>query len=350
MNFSSTGATSIDLCAHDLGVFSRFRQSTCFFGCEVTSPFSGVEFRAVGAGHQVDRFHLNTALREFRPNIIVVHQHLRTAAKTARDLRDTKLLLFRHGRTREDSSLRRFLNQRDYNVLAGTVWVSQTARAHFLKQYPQCKASSWVIHNGIDCDLWRPARKQRRVLFVGRARQDKGVFDALRAFERANLQDWEMEFVLAVTNYEERQTFNRLKELAAEMEAATPTFHVNLSAEQVRAKTASATISLVPSIVQEGFGRTAIEALACGNALVATRSGGLVEAAGDAALFVLPQAPEDLARALNELVADPDRMRKLGEDGRQHVMQNFDIRAVAQKFDGLLEQVVAGETATEPAL
>ena len=57
----------------------------------------------------------------------------------------------------------------------------------------------------------------------------------------------------------------------------------------------SAAIAIVPSIFPEPFGRTAIEAFAGGAALVASRSGGLSEVVGDAALTLERVTPEAIS-------------------------------------------------------
>jgi glycosyltransferase involved in cell wall biosynthesis len=51
-----------------------------------------------------------------------------------------------------------------------------------------------------------------------------------------------------------------------------------------------ARLLLVPSTAPEGFGRVAAEARMCGIPVIASRAGGLPEAAGDRALLVPPQA------------------------------------------------------------
>ena len=53
------------------------------------------------------------------------------------------------------------------------------------------------------------------------------------------------------------------------------------------------------------FGLAALEALASGAALICTRQGALPEVAGEAALYVEPADPAQLAAAITSLATDP---------------------------------------------
>ena len=70
-----------------------------------------------------------------------------------------------------------------------------------------------------------------------------------------------------------------------------------------------------PSLL-EGFGLSALEAMAAGKAVVASRVGGLMEVVADSVTgdLVPPGNPEDLALAIAGLLEDPDR--RSGTAGR----------------------------------
>jgi len=100
-------------------------------------------------------------------------------------------------------------------------------------------------------------------------------------------------------------------------------------------------IVAVPSHV-EPFGLAALEAMAAGRPVVATRVGGLPEvvAEGATALLVPPRDPDSLALALRDLLDDPVRRGEFGRLGRQRASNVFSEQAHAgaltRTYDSLL--------------
>src|SRR5205085_11788895 len=87
---------------------------------------------------------------------------------------------------------------------------------------------------------------------------------------------------------------------------------------ELAALLASAEIACVPSLY-EGFSLPTVEAMACATPLVVSRAGALPEvvgADGECADLVPPGDAAALTRALEALLDDPRRRRRLGESGR----------------------------------
>ena len=76
---------------------------------------------------------------------------------------------------------------------------------------------------------------------------------------------------------------------------------------------------------REGYGVVAREAMAYGRPVVATAVGGLVDAVEDGVTGILvpPRAANALRTALEELLADPELRRQLGEAGRERAQERF---------------------------
>jgi len=106
----------------------------------------------------------------------------------------------------------------------------------------------------------------------------------------------------------------------------------------------SAEVACVPSLY-EGFSLPAVEAMACGPPLVASRAGALPEvvgADGPCGQLVAPGDVEQLAAALAVLLDDPDRRRWMGAAARSRAVERFGWRAVAERTAAVYERAVAG--------
>ncbi len=76
----------------------------------------------------------------------------------------------------------------------------------------------------------------------------------------------------------------------------------------------AAEVVVLPSLY-EGFGFPALEAMACGTAVVVSSGGALPEIVGEAAIIVDPLRPEELAEAIRATLEDSQRRSSLIEKG-----------------------------------
>jgi glycosyltransferase involved in cell wall biosynthesis len=100
-------------------------------------------------------------------------------------------------------------------------------------------------------------------------------------------------------------------------------------------------ISVQASAAEEGTSNSILEAMACGRPVVATDIGGNREVVehGKTGLIVPPRDPEALARALLDLLASPELIRKMGQAARASVRARFSretmIRATIEAYGGV---------------
>jgi rhamnosyl/mannosyltransferase len=98
----------------------------------------------------------------------------------------------------------------------------------------------------------------------------------------------------------------------------------------------------------EAFGLVMVEAMSYRKPVVATRIPGSgvtwVNVHGETGLNAEPGDPADLARALKQLLNDPDLAKELGEGGRRRFEQNFTL----EKMIGALTQVYSSIGVTGP--
>jgi glycosyltransferase involved in cell wall biosynthesis len=119
-----------------------------------------------------------------------------------------------------------------------------------------------------------------------------------------------------------------------------------LPVEEKIALYSHADVFCCPSIY-EPFGIINLEAMACGTPVVASAVGGIKEVvvSGETGLLIPfeargatdfePRDPErfarDLAAAMNDLLADPERRMRMGQRSRQRVERLFSWKSVARR-------------------
>jgi glycosyltransferase involved in cell wall biosynthesis len=105
---------------------------------------------------------------------------------------------------------------------------------------------------------------------------------------------------------------------------------------------------LVVSSDNEGTPVSAIEAMAAGCPVVATRVGGLPDLIDDykTGRLVPPREPDALTNAVLSLLHDPQMARELGQNGRESVRHRFTIQRLLSDVDDLYTQLLAGKAMT----
>ncbi|MFF4960041.1 glycogen synthase [Streptomyces sp. NPDC001222] len=235
--------------------------------------------------------------------------------------------------------------------------VSGAMREDILRCYPALDpARVHVVHNGIDTSLYRPddgtdvlARlgldpSRPYVLFVGRITRQKGVPHLLRAVRNITP---EAQVVLCAGAPDTPETDREFRDLYKELSLSREGVHwipKMLPRPEVIQLLTHAAVFVCPS-VYEPLGIVNLEAMACGTAVVASRTGGIPEVVDDGRTGLLVDVDDDfeehLARALDTLLADPAAAERMGEAGRQRAVREFGWATVARRTVHLYEKVLA---------
>ena len=186
-------------------------------------------------------------------------------------------------------------------------------------------------------DLFTPngTRDPRLILFVGRLNAQKGARHLIRAVATMH-QHTRLRIIGDGPDADALRRQAGAQGLANRVEWLPPQPQHALVAHYRRAG-----IVVVPSI-EEGLGMVAVEAQLCGAAVVASASGGLPDVVQDgrSGVLVPPASPEPLARALDALVASPERAAALGAEGRRTALATFSPDTVAERYADLYRQAL----------
>ena len=184
-----------------------------------------------------------------------------------------------------------------------------------------------TIPAGVDLDLFRPMPKQaaraalglngdKVVLYVGRLEPLKGVDILIEALSR--LDDQTGIRLMVVGGSLEGGELPRLKSWAEQLGlGANVTFTGSVDQSKLPLYYNAADVFALPSYY-ESFGLVALEAMACGTPVVASRVGGLGTFVKDGLSgYLIPRrCPDPFAHRLDMLLANPALREKMGMAGR----------------------------------
>ena len=207
-----------------------------------------------------------------------------------------------------------------------------------------------VIPNGLDIDLFRPSEKaaarrawnlpaDREIVVYGavNATQDrrKGFPELLAALKLLGATDRAGDMLLVV--FGDLQP-DDIPELGIE------THFVGYVKDNTRLSElySAADVAVMPSL-QEAFGKTLIEAMACRTPVVAFGAGGPVDIVKhrDNGYLATPHCAGDLARGIAWCLDEVRRSEDLGYRARLTVEEEFDIEVVADRYRMLYERILA---------
>jgi glycosyltransferase involved in cell wall biosynthesis len=281
---------------------------------------------------------LSRFMARWRPDVVNAHLFRSTAiaAPVAR-WHGARVVETYHGREgwRQGRAPLRFLPDRLVGrLLDRVIAVSDAARAFLIGTKGYRPDTITVVPNGRDLSVFRPGRARHAVRkelgldrtvplvgVVGRLEPQKGHAYLLDAWP-AVTRDFPDARLLLVGDGSLR---GALEERAHARGIAASVLFAGFRADVPRVLDAVDVLCL-PSLY-EGMPLTAIEASAMARPVVATAVDGTPEVVreGHTGRLVPPADPPALARALGELLRDPDGARRMGQAGRDWVLARFGL-------------------------
>jgi glycosyltransferase involved in cell wall biosynthesis len=206
---------------------------------------------------------------------------------------------------------------------------SQSSRDDIVRDFKVAPDQVRVIPLGVDTRLFHPRPAERvpgRIVSVASADSPlKGVATLLRAFAKL-VTERTAELTLVGKPTPGGPTDRLVSELALGDQVR---FVSGISDTELAELIASAELAVVPSLY-EGFSLPAVEHMASGTPLIATRTGALPEVVGDAARLVAPGDTEELGAALAALLDSPAERERLAGVALRRVQERFAWPAVAR--------------------
>jgi D-inositol-3-phosphate glycosyltransferase len=247
-----------------------------------------------------------------------------------------------------ESPLRLDMEQRLVQHVDRIIAATQDERRQVIRSCGATPRQVAVIPCGVDLTLFTPQdRRQARerlglrqdqplLLFVGRLDPFKGPDVLLRA---AALMEKQAQVVIVGGKLAGDQELHNLRKLATSLKISQRVHFLGARPQQELPMLYSAAdVTVVPSY-HESFGMAAVESLACGTPVVATRAGGLMTVVQDGETgYLVPRCPGFFAERLDALLQQPAVLERMRLDARPSV-QHLGWPSIADQVSSLYEDM-----------
>lgn len=320
-NFSTDKAGAISQFCIDLSNFSHYRSNLTFYGKEQTSTPSDLQYRGLKPRFKMVKGRniglasaFYQSIKNDPPDLIEVHNRPQVFFYLKSKLPKTPIAFFLHNDAALMKPTRSPLIRKNLLDQAAVVYcVSNYIRQRFLEKIGADAAAQSKIHvvyNGIGRPSATRPNKENLILFAGRIVEEKGVLEFAEACAQVlpDFPDWKALIVGAQRHGQsgklsefETQVCHAISRLGSQAE-----FLGHRPYAEVLQLFQRAAIVAVPSKWNEPLGRTAIEALASGSALVSSANGGLAEINKGCGIILKDVNRESLAQAFLKLLGSSD--------------------------------------------
>ena len=219
--------------------------------------------------------------------------------------------------------------------------VSSTSAADIAEDFGVSPSQLQVVPLGVDTELFTPAPNRVRNRIIAIASADvplKGVSHLLHAVSRLRVErDVDVQLVAKL------EPNGPTEKLIAELGISDiVTVSSGVTDAELAALLSSAEVACIPSLY-EGFSLPAVEAMASGTPIVASRAGALPEVVGaddECARLVNPGDVDDLTKTLGALLDSPLDLHRLGAAGRRRALDVFSWESVAAQTVAVYERAI----------
>lgn len=221
------------------------------------------------------------------------------------------------------------------------------AMVDLTRTWVPCRAADTVVvPNPVDEEKFRPSALERKnlVVYAGRLERRKGVDTIVQALPVVFERFPAAEFLFAGsdgTDHDDRKWSEKLRD-AVDPDQRKQIKFEQKSREALVQAYQEAAVCILPS-VWENFPYALLEAMACGAAVVATRSGGFPELIEDGVSgFLVPvNDPEALAARIGALLGEPELRNEIGRNARKRVEELFSIGRVLPTMVAAYQNVIS---------
>lgn len=218
-----------------------------------------------------------------------------------------------------------------------------------------------LIRAGVDERLFKPIEKmvaikeigldfKNIILFVGRITKAKGLRILIKALAKVK-REFNKELKLFVIGGDVSNTMHSeiesnekeyIKKLINKINLSDDVVFLGpIEREKLPYYYSVADICVVPSLY-ESFGLVAVEAMACGTPVIASKVGGLAHTIKDgySGLHFVPGRSDHLAKKILGIITDSERLKEMGINARIRAAKEFGLERTVRQIKELYESLI----------
>lgn len=218
---------------------------------------------------------------------------------------------------------------------------------------PTISGKCETIYNAIDLLRYEKALPMKRnlqglseedfiIVYIGRLKREKGILQLIQAIKQTHeISNLKLLIIGASAYGKDKQPTKFIRQLEEESEPIKDKviFTGFIDYHQVPSYLKMGDIAVVPSMWEEPFGLTIVEAMAAGLPLITTRSGGIPEICeGVATIVDRENIVENLAAAILDLYKHPEKRAAMSKASLER-SKRFDKETYAKNFFKAIESI-----------
>lgn len=197
------------------------------------------------------------------------------------------------------------------------------------------KAEVIKIPNGLEADFYNPGKKEKSILMCSRMFPRKGLQYAIEAVRDMTL-DWQLNII------GEGPYLPELKKMAQGSKTAVKFWGWLDKKGSDFSRLFNTSSIFVFTSKAESFGMVIAEAMAAGNAVIASDIPAHKEVLGDSGIYVEIENPAQIRNQLQRLIDDETLRKDLQRQARERVVEQFSWPVVAEQFINCYKNTIEG--------
>jgi glycosyltransferase involved in cell wall biosynthesis len=244
----------------------------------------------------------------------------------------------------------RYIQKRTLMAASHIIAISETTSRDIEKLYGLESDRVSVVYPGINPRFQRLSETQTMdirsrynlqfeyLLHVGRIDRKKNIEVLVRAFLHIRSTGFDGKLVIVGAQYKKSPDYSLLATIKEHGLEEDVIFTGRIPDEDLPGIYNGALVAVIPSI-HEGFGISAVEAMACGTPLIAHKAGAVDEVVGDAGILLTSVTERILSDSIEKMIGDIDlrkRFSTLGIERAKRYSREENARKTLAIYEGLV--------------